>query len=101
MKIDLQASLINWRDNTSDRVKLQNVYLALAVASILVAGLVGLINYDIGQQLVTVGLVSLGLFLVNTVAWALIEGLVLVRLSRQATTKKKVAPTTKKSIAKK
>ena len=105
MKIDLHASLAKWRNETSDRVKLQHVYLAIAIASVLVAGLVGLVNYDTGQQLVTLGLISLGLYLINTVVWALIDGLLLVRIDRTSRSKKlastRKSTTTKKTSSKK
>jgi len=82
MNFDLQSSFTKWRNDTSDRVKLQHVYFVIAIASVLIAGLVGLVSYDTGQQLVAIGLVSLGLFLVNAVVWTLVDGLLLARIDR-------------------
>lgn len=76
-----------WNTRTSERTKLQHSYVVLAVASILVAGLIGLVNYDMGQRLVAVALICGGVFLVNALVWALLSGLVLVRLQAESTTK--------------
>jgi len=82
MKFDIAKSLKNWRTTTSDRVKLQHVYLALAVSSVIIAGLVGLVDYTAGQRMVSLGLLSLGVYIINMIAWALIDGLLLMRLDR-------------------
>lgn len=74
-----------WNQHTSERAKLQHSYVVLAIASILIAGLVGLINYDLGQQLVALALICAGVFLANALAWALLSGLILVKLNQPST----------------
>lgn len=93
----IAKSLQTWHDTTSDRVKLQHAYVASAIGLLLLAGLVGLVNYDQGQRIVTVALLCLGAFLVNMVAWALLSGLVLLRLNKpDQTTTTKTKPTSRK-----
>lgn len=96
--------LRNWNDKNSERVKLQHAYVALAVLTVVAAGLIGLVNYDLGQQLTAAALLFLGMFFINLVAWTLLSGIVLSAISdsgsvtRPATTKRKTvsARTTKK-----
>lgn len=86
-------SLIEWNETSSDRVKLQHAYVASAVLIVLLAGLVGLVNYDLGQQMTTVALLALGVFIVNLIAWTLLQGIVLMRLSAASTKKSGIKPT--------
>lgn len=89
-----------WNLRTNERTKLQHSYVVLAVASILVAGLVGLVNYDMGQRLVAIALICGGVFLANALVWALLSGLVLVRLQSESTpkpTKTTAAKSTKRT----
>ncbi|HMQ96410.1 MAG TPA: hypothetical protein PKD19_04285 [Candidatus Saccharibacteria bacterium] len=87
------SSLNKWYQETDTRIKLQHAYMALAIVGIIVAGLVGLVRYEVGQTLVTISFVCLGVFVFNAIAWALLNGLVLIRLGNntkpKATTKKK------------
>ena len=53
----LNEFLSKWKANSNDRVKLQHTYLAASVALVLAAGIVGLINYSVGQQLLAVAVV--------------------------------------------
>lgn len=89
-------SLIEWNETSSDRVKLQNAYVVSAIVLIVLAGLVGLVNYGLGQQMTTIALIALGVFIVNLIAWTLLQGLVLMRLSA-ASSKKSATKPTKKS----
>lgn len=83
--------LSKWKTNSNDRVKLQHTYLATAVALVLAAGIVGLVNYGIGQQLLAVAVVCAGVFLANAVVWSLLQSAVLLRLgsSRKTSSRKK------------
>lgn len=74
-------SLIEWNETSTDRVKLQHSYVASAIILIVLAGLVGLVNYELGQQMTTVALIAIGVFLVNLVVWTLLQGIVLMRLT--------------------
>lgn len=85
----VQESLIEWNENNTDRVKLQHAYVAFAILMVVLAGLIGLVNYDLGQQMTALALFSLGLFLVNLIAWTLFQGIVLMRLSSMKKSAKK------------
>ncbi len=88
----LLKSLRAWNESNTERVKLQHAYIAAAITAIVVAGLVGLVNYDLGQRLTAIALLVLGVFFVNLIAWTLLSGLVLASLD---------APSTRQSLSKK
>ena len=100
MYTSVKNMLIKWNDTHSERDKLQHAYLALASALIITAGLIGLINYDLGQQMTAVALMALVVFFVNLVFWTLLQGLVLMRLDKESQSMKAVRPP-KKSNSKK
>ncbi len=80
----LRESLIKWNVDTDERVKLQHVYMAVAIGLVLCAGIVGLMNHDLGQNILVIAIISAGIFLANAVVWALLQSAVLSRLaSRQ------------------
>lgn len=74
-------ALIEWNKTTNDRTKLQHSYIAVALATLVIAGMVGLVNYQYGQALLQIALVALGAFLVNAFVWALLQSFVFTRLS--------------------
>lgn len=77
----LYNALLEWNRQTSDRQKLQHVYLVITVVSVLVAGIVSLINYDTGQNLLIITAAAGVIFLVNAVLWALLDSTVFTRLA--------------------
>ena len=76
----LKSSLNSWNDTTTDRSKLQHFYIAIAACLLIVAGVIGLLNQSLGQQLLAIAIAAAGIFLVNAVAWALLQSFVLFRL---------------------
>lgn len=89
----IKKLLINWNESYTEREKLQYGYVTFAFMLIVSAGLIGLINYDLGQQMTAIALLFLAMFVINLVFWTLLQGLVLLRLDKAARTKK----TTKKA----
>lgn len=84
-------TLTTWAKETDDRQKLQHTYIALAGILLMAAGVIGLLNYALGQQLLAVAIAAAGVFLVNAVAWALLQSFVLMHLpTRTRDTKAKV-----------
>lgn len=82
--------LANWKTSSSDRAKLQHAYLVIVIALVLAAGVVGLVNYGIGQQLLAVAVVCAGVFLANAVVWSLLQSAVLLRIGgRKPSSRKK------------
>ncbi len=88
----IKQTLITWTQETDDRQKLQHAYIALAAALLIAAGVIGLLNYPLGQQLLAVAIAAAGIFLINAIAWALLQSFVLMRLPvRRSDTKPKSA----------
>lgn len=77
-------ALIEWNKTTNDRTKLQHGYVAIALATFVVAGMVGLVNYQYGQALLQIALIALGAFLVNAFVWALLQSFVFTRLGAKS-----------------
>lgn len=76
----IKELLATWNIEHGDRVKLQHAYLVIAVATIVIAGLVSLIDDRTGQLLVNVALCALGVFVANVIVWALLYSLVITKL---------------------
>jgi drug/metabolite transporter (DMT)-like permease len=87
----LKASLAIWQTKTSDRTKLQHTYIIVAVGLLIVAGIVGLLNPTLGQNILGVAILSAAIFLVNAVVWSLLQSAVLSRIGsrRPSATRKK------------
>lgn len=83
----VKESLVKWSSTTNERAKLQHVYMTLAVALVFGAGIVGLMNHALGQNILVVAIISAGIFLANAVVWALLQSAVLGRLPRQTSSK--------------
>lgn len=81
----MKFSLNAWNDTTSDRSKLQHMYIATALALLVVAGVLGLLNQSLGQQILAIAIAAAAVFLVNAIAWALLQSFVLFRLKERPT----------------
>lgn len=75
-------SLRDWDKQTDAHQKLQHSYLVVALALVLIAGIIGLINYDLGQRILLGAFIAVVIFLVNAVTWALLQSFVLLRIPR-------------------
>jgi len=73
--------MTQWNATHSERAKLQHAYLVVSVLGIVVAGLVGLLNYDASRAMLRICFAGLGIFVVNGIGWALLSGLVLNRFT--------------------
>ena len=78
-----------WNKSTPERVKLQHVYIAIIIAVTVVAGLVSLINVQLGRQLIAVAGIALVAAIANALTWALIRVYLLDRLDRKRPSSKK------------
>jgi hypothetical protein len=87
----LKASLTTWSAKTSDRVKLQHAYIIAAFILLVCAGIIGLLNYSLGQTILFAAIISAALFLINAITWSLLQSAVLSRISprRSSTSHKK------------
>ena len=69
----IRTSIAHWNKTYSDRAKLQHSYAILAMFSLIIAGIISLINYNLGQSLLFVAVVTVLVFIANGVVWALIN----------------------------
>ncbi len=81
--------LRTWNKSTSERVKVQHVYIAIIVVVTVVSGLVSLISPQLGRQFITVAGVALVAFIANALVWALTRVYLLDRLERKRPSGKK------------
>jgi hypothetical protein len=84
----IKVMLSEWNANYSERVKLQHAYLAISLAGIVLAGLVGLLNYDASRAILRFCFAGLGIFVVNGIVWALLFALVLNHFPTRRTNRK-------------
>ncbi len=75
------TSLQEWKSTTDSRTKLQHAYVMAAAALLLAAGIIGLINYNLGQKILFVAILAAAMFVVNAIAWALLQSFVLLRIT--------------------
>jgi uncharacterized protein YcfJ len=87
----MQESLKKWNNRYDSRAKLQHAYVVVAVGLVLVAGVVGLVDRGLGQNILMVAIISAGAFLTNAVVWSLLQSAILSRLTvrRKDVNKKK------------
>lgn len=79
----LQNAILEWNRSTNERQKLQHAYLVIAIAVLLLAGLVSLIDSQSGQDLLNVSLFAAAIFIVNTLIWSLMDSMVVTKLSNR------------------
>ena len=84
----VKESLVRWNEQTTDRQKLQHAYAGVATVLVLAAGVLGLLNHSLGQQVLAVSIASAAIFLINAVAWALLQSFILLRLAVQPKSEK-------------
>lgn len=98
----IKSALHEWNETTDGRQKLQHAYVVSAAVLVLVAGILGLINYDLGQKILFVAILAIAMFFINAVAWALLQSFVLLRISASKTADKLTSkPTSRNSKVKK
>lgn len=87
----LNESLQKWNTKYDSRAKLQHTYIVAAIGLVLAAGVIGLVNRSMGQNVLVAAIISAGAFLTNAVVWSLLQSAVLSRLAarRKSAVKKK------------
>jgi len=81
--------LVQWNKSNDARTKLQQSYATLVATAVVLAGLVSLLNPYYGQMLLRLAVVVAGLFIVNALAWALLQTFVLNKLPKNIARKRK------------
>jgi hypothetical protein len=79
----LKDMLTDWNLRYSERAKLQHAYIAAIVAGVVLAGLVGLLNYDASRAILRVCFAGLGIVVVNAIGWALLFSFVVNKLPKK------------------
>ena len=78
----LTAMLADWNGRYGERAKLQHAYIVAGVFGVIVAGLVGLLNYDASRAILRVCFAGFGIVVVNAIAWALLFSFVTNKLPK-------------------
>jgi len=78
--IEAMKDMLNhWNTTYNERAKLQHVYIILILIGVVLAGLVGLLNYDTSRTILRACFAGLGILVANAVIWALLSSMVLSR----------------------
>lgn len=82
MNDSIKKILVEWNIKTTERQKLQQTYALIACVSLIVAGIISLINYILGQKLLLVAILALFTLIVNMIIWALLQSLILLKINK-------------------
>jgi len=80
--------LTEWNANYNERAKLQHAYVVLIVFGVVLAGLVGLLNYDASRAILRACFAGVGIVVANAILWALLSSMVLARFPARRTGRK-------------
>lgn len=69
----LKKELQTWSTTNDSFTKLQHAYVAIAATALVAAGIIGLINYSLGQSILFLALCATLVFIGNGVVWALMR----------------------------
>lgn len=72
--------LQKWNTTKTEREKLQGVYFVSGSVIVILSGLLTFINASLGYSLVVIGLILLGAFVMNGVAWHLLSSIFLSKM---------------------
>jgi undecaprenyl pyrophosphate phosphatase UppP len=84
----LKDMLMQWNTTYGERAKLQHTLVVLVIVGVVLAGLVGLLNYDASRTILRVCFAGVGVIVANAVVWALLSSMVLGRFPARRTTRK-------------
>ena len=76
----LKNILFQWSEEKNQRSKLQQAYFATIILLVMVAGLATLFSPTLGQHIMILAAGLAAMYLVNAVAWALLDGLLIRKL---------------------
>jgi hypothetical protein len=80
--LEITLNFLNsWNNSKNDRQKLQHALLTLSVLIILVAGIIGLFNSNIGHKTVHIAGYTAATYLANAVVWNLLQSSLIIKLS--------------------
>lgn len=64
-------SFFSWVKNSNERISLQRFYLAAALLAFVAGSFVNIFENEFGRMLILVAMISVVIFVVNAVIWAL------------------------------
>ncbi|MCL2173939.1 hypothetical protein FWH58_01410 [Candidatus Saccharibacteria bacterium] len=67
----MKEYIIKILSKDNERQVLQHVYVVMSIATLVVAGIIGLLSNQLGQKLLLVAITLLGMFMANAVLWAI------------------------------
>lgn len=80
----IKRELTTWNEQKNQRLKLQQAYLALAVVSLAIGGGMVLISSSAAHLAASIAGIIGVVFLVNSVAWTVLDAIIAPRLPRPA-----------------
>ena len=80
----IKRGLITWNDQKNQRLKLQQAYVALAIISLTISGGLILIRNSAAHLAASIAGIVGVVFLVNSVAWTVLDAIIAPRLPRPA-----------------
>ncbi|MET1033221.1 MAG: hypothetical protein ABWX94_01860 [Candidatus Saccharimonadales bacterium] len=84
----IKDMMSDWNSTYNERAKLQHAYIVVSLIGIVIAGLVGLLNYDASRTILRFCFAGLGIVVANAVAWALLSGMILNRFPAKRASRK-------------
>lgn len=82
------SQLSEWNTRTSDRQKLQTIYLLLIALSFMAAAVTALFSYSAGHTLLHITVWAIAVYVANAVVWALLQTFVIAKLPVTKTRKR-------------
>jgi hypothetical protein len=80
----IKTALNEWNGETSERQKLQHLYLVIIIVGVLIAGIVSLVDAQLGHTIVSVSLCAILVYFANAVVWNLLQAGLLSKLSSRS-----------------
>ena len=89
MFLALKEIISDWNSTYGERAKLQHAYLAAGLLGVVLAGLISLLNPEVGQTVLRFCLAGFAIVVANAIVWALLFSFIISKL-----------PTPKRSLRK-
>ena len=78
-----------WNRTTDSFTKLQHAYALIACLLLISAGIIGLVNYSLGQSILFLATAAVIAFIANGVVWSLLNTFVVSRFSKTTSKSRK------------
>lgn len=72
--------MTRWNSRYTERQKMQHVYVAVAILATLAAGLLSLVNRDLGFATLRISLLAVVVYAVNLIVWSVLYSSLLIKL---------------------